>query len=524
MPSTTVGPQTDEDTTITEAVWRRLQTIFRRHQGTDVDAGPPETPPDLRAAESLEPGSDQAPISVPSTDHEASEEPLTEAGHRRDPITELPSTSRPEADREVDEDAVRLRVVPAQLGEPPSSPPDQMVAPQSPVSPGLQVAGTDLAEVASEGWNPAQGPPTASPGIAGSVEDALRIQAPPADPRQESPAHPGTTRALTNEQLWRVERLPESAPTSATGEGPSSMPPSPSGSAARRSDEPAAKEPSLPPGAAPDGASDEHPRRESKTPSTPHGQADTAEEAPDGTRIVAHVAAGRPTGSTIEMLAPRRPRPALSERATRSTVAQRLTRPPGPSIDEPAAQPPPTSIPTPIGPLPADLWTLIGEPVPSPSAEAPATPTTLPDPSPDHRSRDGGSGPGTTAPRTVATHTHAPAREAVQTSPPVRRPSTGTAPAAAPAHIQRMDFGGVISALERSAPSSGRAEPSGPTPGGPGSTAGAALEAMQSPAGGADDEATPDEAPSVDMTELARRVYDEVKRRLTLEGERFRGR
>jgi hypothetical protein len=47
---------------------------------------------------------------------------------------------------------------------------------------------------------------------------------------------------------------------------------------------------------------------------------------------------------------------------------------------------------------------------------------------------------------------------------------------------------------------------------------------MQSPAGGADDEATPGEAPSVDMTELARRVYDEVKRRLTLEGERFRGR
>ncbi len=44
----------------------------------------------------------------------------------------------------------------------------------------------------------------------------------------------------------------------------------------------------------------------------------------------------------------------------------------------------------------------------------------------------------------------------------------------------------------------------------------------ESPEEGANDAA--DGSPGVDVAELARRVYDEIKRRLALEGERFRGR
>lgn len=81
-------------------------------------------------------------------------------------------------------------------------------------------------------------------------------------------------------------------------------------------------------------------------PSTqPTNQPTLPPDAPERTRVrdsLSKVAASQPTDSTVELVLPRRPRPATA-------VIQRQP------------MPQPTTVPTEIGELPGDLWELIGK-------------------------------------------------------------------------------------------------------------------------------------------------------------------
>ncbi len=80
------------------------------------------------------------------------------------------------------------------------------------------------------------------------------------------------------------------------------------------------------------------------------------------------ITANQPTDSSIEVHLPRRPRPAGPAPVAGSSVSV-------PRKESPAAEPPPTTqpgmVPTEIGPLPADMWEILGEPVPATKPELP---------------------------------------------------------------------------------------------------------------------------------------------------------
>ena len=96
-------------------------------------------------------------------------------------------------------------------------------------------------------------------------------------------------------------------------------------------------------------------------------------------RVLSNVAAGRPTTSSIEVVAPRHPRPVpvnVSGRVQRATIMREPASPQDhqqipvrtqerslPGVDN-GVETADGVVNTSIGPLPADLWTLIDEPVP----------------------------------------------------------------------------------------------------------------------------------------------------------------
>ncbi len=93
-------------------------------------------------------------------------------------------------------------------------------------------------------------------------------------------------------------------------------------------------------------------------------------------RILEEVEAGQPTDSRVEIITPRRPRPPLPPRpihrepepVEESVQKEQLAEPPAKKPKAKAARAP-EMIETGIGPLPSDLWGLIGQPVPQPRAE-----------------------------------------------------------------------------------------------------------------------------------------------------------
>ncbi|MCB8942766.1 MAG: hypothetical protein H6658_03205 [Ardenticatenaceae bacterium] len=96
-----------------------------------------------------------------------------------------------------------------------------------------------------------------------------------------------------------------------------------------------------------------------KTVSAPPPPAPTPQQEAQIRAKLSGINAGQPTDSSIEVHLPRRPRPAAPSPASPAPVQRQ---------ESPAVPPPAPSsqmVPTEIGPLPADMWELLGEPVPT---------------------------------------------------------------------------------------------------------------------------------------------------------------
>lgn len=207
-------------------------------------------------------------------------------------------------------------------------------------------------------------------------------------------------------------------------------------------------------------------------------------EAGQVKQVMRQVAAAKPTDSSVELILPRRQRPTLPPRtpAPAAPPVQTQRESNGGSSKPPAA-PPQAFVPTEIGPLPGDLWEILGAPTPAAApaatAPAPAAPTQ------------------TSVMRAIA---------AAESQPPQPTFRNGDGPHAEA--IQRAE-----SAPEQSRPTSTATAGSGV----PSRTATAQEgQSGQGTEGG--------EQGEVNVDELARQVYHEVRRRLSVEWERGRGR
>lgn len=209
-------------------------------------------------------------------------------------------------------------------------------------------------------------------------------------------------------------------------------------------------------------------------------------EAQKVQQVMRQVAAAKPTDSSVELILPRRQRPNVPTRPV-----QRQPENKGQSHDSGnGASTPQAYVPTEIGPLPGDLWELLGEKPPtSPQPgdgqmvmRTAAPPVSQPTPA--------------TASPPLAQRSWHPAspvqRQAVAPPPPAQTPSSG------PTMIQRAETSAAASS----------------------STATATTTATTKE-GGEGEEA---EEGNVNMDELARQVYREIKQRLAVEWERGRGR
>ena len=186
-------------------------------------------------------------------------------------------------------------------------------------------------------------------------------------------------------------------------------------------------------------------------------------------RALAGVSSGQPTGSKIEVIPPRQPRPA----AALQRAASPAPEPTQPAADTPG---PARLIDTEIGPLPADLWGLVGQPAP-PAAKPLPAPTA----------------PADAVQRTVIINDFE-----TRVTPSTPGANGGQTPAQGPQSSQSTggEAGEDFSIAEQQ---TARPTPAGQPP------------ATQAPAG-------------PDLDEIARQVYAEVKNRLQVEWERLRRR
>lgn len=228
---------------------------------------------------------------------------------------------------------------------------------------------------------------------------------------------------------------------------------------------------------------------------------DMAAAAPRSAVAVRHllegVASAAPTQSSVELIPPRRPRP--GEWAAQPERGGQVRGGPGPSETpqtRAAPLPEPQLVRTEIGPLPSDLWDLIGEPAPLPDTPPepyPRAPVQAVSPPAERAPADIHVEGGRHTPGVEASH--APARPVAPA--PVghdRPPEAAPQPQIPSPTIQRL------AATER---------PETATTG-------------ASPDGGLREEDASRAA--VDIDSLARRVYREIKRRLATERERMRPR
>lgn len=489
-PTPSVGPP-DTSSTITDDVWRRLRTIFDRHQ-TAVSS-PGESPPAAL--------SQQAVASVPPS-------PLPDEALPVEAVPEPTGGPPPERSTET--------VLPQAA---PTGQPSRAVAPDA-NSPTVQ---SDAGDLPATAGHSAAGPtPTAEMDLTGQSRAPMPLLA----PDLESSPQP-------LEQVWDVERIgmrpPEAHEPSedtwsqtALSDRPSTRTVPSEADTVIQAHRPATPPVEAPPTKVP--PSEVPPSEAPPKVTAIDGQIAEDQDTRSGSesvrQLLGRVAAGGPTQSTIEVLPPRRPRP----------PAQRPTEPRA-STATPSTAPEPSMVQTAIGPLPSDLWDLIDEPVPDVPQPAPhlgdrgrladraPLPTvdsdgpSLPGPHPpsrhvEHTGKETRSTPGP-ADTTPASQRRAgeptrgmfsEPRETTRAHP--AEAHNGAAAAAGAPVIQRTLAPAAGTAMPVTTPSSQIAGPSAP----PGDTDAQAAEG--------------EEAPGIDVAELARRVYAEVKRRLSVERER----
>jgi hypothetical protein len=220
----------------------------------------------------------------------------------------------------------------------------------------------------------------------------------------------------------------------------------------------------------------------------PQAELAVSPQAHQVSSLLQQVEPGQPTDSAVEVVTPRRPRPSLLERPPSAVQKSSLDEA---SAPRQTASPGDTQlagsdmVPTEIGPLPADLWQLIGQ---SPPAAPPVTPPAEP--------------PSSVASASVPV---------VQLMPQSSARSEPASSQTAQAHsIQVQPAPAAVIPLS---PSSDASPPAGVLQ----------MAEDQAPAPAETSPAQPAEpAPEVDVDELTRRVYQEIKRRLSTEWERMR--
>ncbi|MCU0520137.1 MAG: hypothetical protein MUF84_05535 [Anaerolineae bacterium] len=429
--------EASSDTSLTDDVWRRLETIFRRHQDHDaiLEAGMPQEPRATPRGDSRETPTVTTLPATPLLERHA------EPGERSSPL-----------------DAPGFVAAPTTAVVSAREPIDSVLSPRS------------LSTREDVGW---------SAGAEDSPESSL-------EPLEHTEAQP-----VPLQSVWNVQQIPLTA------------------QAAPQALEAVARPiPEL----------SDAPVREA----------------------LERVAPGGATQSTIELLPPRRPRPRIQVPiGVRASADAAGAAPLSLRVGEPSL------VQTAIGPLPADLWELIGEP--------------LPDEVESNRSGDGGeweelpalrSGVVEPSPQGVPTTevTSAqtqvmPAQTQVTPAQPQDAPRAEANPMAEASPLTRATIAGGrgrtsdptaevtrfrpaptavgphliqrTPAQPRVAPSASATAPVSAPP---------TESAQASPASELPDSDVPDSegGSNVDVAELARRVYAEIKRRLSVERERSR--
>jgi hypothetical protein len=224
-------------------------------------------------------------------------------------------------------------------------------------------------------------------------------------------------------------------------------------------------------------------------------------EASQVQQVMRQVAAAKPSDSSVELILPRRQRPQMPPRTSPPAVqTQRENNGNGGTPAAPDA--PKAFVPTEIGPLPGDLWEILGASVPTTtptaSAAAATTPVSVPTSAP-------GSSP---APQAAVMRAVAAAES------PAPLPTTPSS------YPNGNGFHAYSEAIQRAEEASGQSRPTSTA------TVGSGVPARTASAqeGGTEQGGAGGEQGEVNVDELARQVYVEVKRRLAVEWERGRGR
>lgn len=344
------APPVDE-TPPDEGIWRRLQNIYRKHEQKRDAAGEPDMPAlaetpqagprRVETAPPVQPGSPPAQvIQAQPGDTEKLASPAV-PGAGLGPVKAAPDAPLSPAAQAAPErpsgqglsGPPPVEQTPSQLAAPapvPDAPPAPAAKP-----PVQAVQRSPAAEAAPE--------PLIPDGDRGSGPEARELDL----PRQAVPL----------QAAWPVQRQSLALPDRQPAVTEETRPP-----------QPARPRPAAP---APDAA--------------PRAAASFQAAGETARQVLDSVAPAQPSASTVEYVPPRQPRP-VAQPLPPVAVAQ-----PGeghqpqpvenPSIFRRALEPPveeaeePTAVPTEIGPLPGDLWRLIGQPLPGPQgveAEKPA--------------------------------------------------------------------------------------------------------------------------------------------------------
>lgn len=224
-------------------------------------------------------------------------------------------------------------------------------------------------------------------------------------------------------------------------------------------------------------------------------------EKPEATQIqqvMRQVSAAKPSDSSVELILPRRQRPAVSPApASAPTIIRPIqTQPEADVGKKETATPPQAFVQTGIGPLPTDLWDILGTPLPG------QTETSGLKPQPAQPTNPAVQRAIAAAERPAPTSSAVPARTSARSTnghtPTVQREATNPAQ------------------------STGQARPTSVATVGSGLPVQTA-QTQGAEGGGAAGQGEQGEKEQANIDELARQVYSEVRRRLAIEWERGRG-
>jgi len=536
----TAGGQTE--TTLTDDVWHRLQTIFRRHQekaaasGTETRQTTPATGQEVAAQEPVPQGT--KPLSASHQALPKREENEVPAASSTQPIEPTESVDIPPSHIAVTDTAAG-----AIAGEPDIRSKQQTIptahretierdTDERRRDDGIVIEDGVKSVLSSETELPRQATPTSNRGTTDRNVDGRRRApaATPADragsiqvderelPRQPSPPSPSaevplsipTAGDLSQPQMEHPKAMPAplaphpaQAPVIQRSPDTTSLEPQPAPlhevwHVERILPEAPATAPTPP------------------TFSAPSTQEVRPQSQPAIEEILGNIAAAGFTRSSVEILPPRRPRPrglspepsaAPAQNATQARVAVRPTSvertsdaSPSVAAARTSAEPAPAPqqlVETEIGPLPSDLWHLIGESPPVPRVSKPV----------------GSPAPSPPPPTSHGEHIE---------SPPASLSGTWAQPAspeAAPSEKATGGTPGETNVIRRTPDETAQAETATVTEQ---ATSTAQTPNAQSEGTQQQEEASPEEA--LDIEALARRVYSEIRRRIHTELERARQR